>query len=336
MIKVLELFRMKGIIIVFIGLLLTAFSCNTNLQNDKVVIDSTEAQGDLIIFYSSSMTIPMKKIIADFEQEYPHVKVLADASGSRTATLKISEMNRACDILISSDYQVINNLLIPIYTNWYIEFASNEIVLAYNDSCLGSNEINTENWFNIIQKDSIRFGRTDPDSDPCGIRSVLAIKLAEKHYQVDGLKDQLLFKDKKWIRPNDLDLLKLLDNKELDYIFIYKSVAEQRELSYVLLPEQINLGSPKDSTFYGSVSMKVSSNKPGSYILRRGEPIKYAFTVLNTAPNPIAAEAFAQFLISKKKGLNILKNSHMQVLDSLVFQPNDSIMKANGIELILN
>ena len=336
MIKVLELFRMKGIIIVFIGLLLTAFSCNTNLQDDKVIIDSTEAQGDLIIFYPSSMSVPMKTIIADFEQEYPYVNVLADASGSRTATLKISEMNSVCDILISSDYQVINNLLIPIYTNWYVEFATNEIVLAYNDSCTGSDEINTENWFKVIQTDSVRFGRSDPDSDPCGIRSVLAIKLAEKHYQVDGLKDQLLFKDKKWIRPNDLDLIKLLDNKELDYIFIYKSVAEQHKLSYISLPDQINLGSTKDSTFYSSVSIKVSSNRPGSYILRKGEPIKYAFTVLNTAPNPIAAEAFAQFLISKNKGLSILKNSHMQVLDSLVFQPNDSIVKATGIELILN
>ncbi|MCK5856186.1 MAG: substrate-binding domain-containing protein [Bacteroidales bacterium] len=317
---------MKIVLIFFIGLLFTAFSCNIITTKKVEVIDSTEVQGDLVLFYASSMLIPMQDIIRDFELEYPHVKVLSEVSGSRTAVLKISELNKPCDVVVSSDYQVIKNLLMPHYASWYIEFATNELVLAYNDRSHAKQQINSENWYQILLNDSVNFGRSDPDSDPCGMRSVLTIKLAEEYYEEFGLKDQLLFKNKKLIRHSDIELLKMLKKHEVDYIFVYKSVAIQNGLSFVELPSKINLGSADESIFYATVNMKVSSNNPGVYLLRKGEQIRYALTMLKEANNKRAAEAFIVFFTNKNKGLRIIEDSKIQLLDSLYIVPHDSLL----------
>lgn len=316
---------MKIIILIFTVLLFSAFSCNTIVEKKAEVLDSTVVQGDLVLFYASSMITPMQKIISDYEAEYPHVKVHAEASGSRTAVLKISEYNRTCDVVVSSDYQAIKNLLMPIFTNWYVEFATNEMVLAYNDSSRMHATINSDNWYKLLLNDSVRFGRSDPDSDPCGMRSVLTIKLAENYYNEFGLRDQLLFKDKKLIRHDDIELVKLLNNYDVDYVFIYKSLALQNKLSYVQLPSKINLGSEEDSVFYSTANMKVSSNNPGSYILRKGEQIRYAITILNSTKNKRAAEAFAAFFLDHQKGLKTIESNNIILLDSIHMFSNDSI-----------
>ncbi|HAN78917.1 MAG TPA: tungstate ABC transporter substrate-binding protein WtpA, partial [Bacteroidales bacterium] len=38
-------------------------------------------------------------------------------------------------------------------------------------------------WYKIMLDPKVQIGRADPNSDPCGYRSVLVSKLAEKHYK---------------------------------------------------------------------------------------------------------------------------------------------------------
>ena len=310
------------VLIAFIGLI--SFSCNSGVKKAENVLDSTIAQGDLRVFYAGSMIIPMKSIISDFKKEYPHVNVHAEASGSRTAARKVIDKNRRCDVLISSDYQVIKNLMIPNYASWYIEFASNEMVIAYSDSSMLSDDINQDNWYKVLLNDSVHFGRANPDSDPCGHRTVISIKLAEKYYGEYGIKDNLLFKNKRFIKASDHELVDLLNKQEVDYVFIYKSVAKQEQLKFVTLPDQINLKLEKYASYYSLESTNVSGKNPGKYIKRKGDPIRYALTIVKNAPNPIAAEAFLSFFIDETKGLNILKENSMNVLDSLIVFPTDS------------
>jgi len=310
------------VLIAFVGLI--SFSCNSAIEKKENTLDSTIAQGDLRVFYAGSMIVPMKHIISDFEKEYPHVNVQAEASGSRTAARKIIDKNRRCDVLISSDYQVIKNLMLPNYASWYIEFASNEMVIAYSDSSMLSYEINKENWYRILLNDSVRFGRANPDTDPCGHRTVISIKLSERYYGEYGIKDNLLFKNKRFIKASDHELIDLLKKQEVDYVFIYKSVAEQEQLKFVTLPDQINLKSEKFASYYSMESTNVSGKNPGKYIQRKGDPIRYALTIVKHAPNPIAADAFLKFFIDSSKGIKILKESSMNVLDSLNIVPRDS------------
>ncbi|MBD3322494.1 MAG: tungstate ABC transporter substrate-binding protein WtpA, partial [Chitinivibrionales bacterium] len=138
--------------------------------------------GKLIIFHAGSLAVPFKEIAAAFEKEYPDITVIREAAGSRTCARKIADLNRYCDIMASADYTVIDELLIPQHASWNIKFASNEMAIVYHDKSRKSKEISEANWYEVLLEDSIAFGRSDPDSDPCGYRAVLTIKLAEHYY----------------------------------------------------------------------------------------------------------------------------------------------------------
>jgi len=46
-------------------------------------------------------------------------------------------------------------------------------------------------------------------------------------------------------------LVVLLESGELDYIFLYRSVAEQHKLKFLALPDKINLKKSELEKFYG-------------------------------------------------------------------------------------
>jgi len=64
--------------------------------------------------------------------------------------------------MLSADYSVIDNLLIPEYASWNIRFASNEIVIAYRPESAYSSIFREDNWPDILLKDDVIIGRADP------------------------------------------------------------------------------------------------------------------------------------------------------------------------------
>lgn len=284
-------------------------SCGGNAkQNNKSDKENTII-GNLIIFHAGSLTVPVKEIIKEFNKEYPNVKVLPEAAGSVECARKITELKKTCDVFVSSDVNVIDCNLFPDYADWSIKFASNEMVIAYNDKSRKSTEINKDNWYYILLNNKVAFGRADPDMDPCGYRSVLVTKLAEKYYNKKGLADRLLKKDIQHIRPKEVDLLALLESNSIDYIFIYKSVVDQHKLKYVILPDEVNLKNPEMDSLYSTVSLKVKDKKPGKEKIQKGEAMIYGITILKNATNMEAALAFVEFFLNKTKGMKIMESN---------------------------
>ncbi len=268
---------------------------------------AAEPRQTLIIFHAGSLSIPFSRIAAAFEKENPGVKVEREAAGSRTCARKISDLGRPCDIRASADYSVINQLLIPSFASWNIRFASNEMVVAYVPESAYADEINAGNWYEIMQRKDVSIGRSDPNSDPCGYRSVMTCRLAELYYKEKGLAERLLKKDHRNIRPKETDLLALLEAGEIDYLFIYRSVARQHGLSFVILPDEINLKNPKYASFYSRVSVKISGKKPGSWMVKKGAPMVYGITIPKNAPNPKLALTFVSFVLDPEKGMKIME-----------------------------
>jgi molybdate/tungstate transport system substrate-binding protein len=166
----------------------------------------------LIIFHAGSLSVPFKEIAEEFQKENPNVIIEMEAAGSRNSARKISDLNKHCDIMASADYTVIESILMPNFTNWYINFVTNEMTIVYNKKSRYGNIINNKNWFEIIQKEDVAYGRSDPDSDPCGYRTEICLKLAEIYYHKTGLAEAVLKKDNKYIRPKETDLLALLES----------------------------------------------------------------------------------------------------------------------------
>ena len=178
--------------------------------------------------------------------------------------------------------------------------------LAYMPQSKYAEEINADNWPEIVSRPDVALGRADPDRDPCGYRTVMVFQLAEKHYRKPGLADILLAKDQKFIRPKETDLLALLESGEIDFLFIYRSVIEQHKLNSVLLPGEVNLGSPAFAEHYRTASVTIAGSKPGEKIMQKGEAIVYSVTIPGGAPNNAAAEAYVELLLSPS-GREILR-----------------------------
>jgi molybdate/tungstate transport system substrate-binding protein len=266
--------------------------------------DSSEKSGasenEIIIFSAGSLAIPFKEMAKHYQSSHPETSIKFEFSGSRTAARKVSDLKKKCDIIASADYTVIDELLIPEYAAWNIHFASNEMAIAYTSKSKYADDINTHNWYSILNKKEVHFGRSDPDSDPCGYRTVLSMKLAEKYYQKTGLANELLAKDKEYIRPKETDLLSLLESETIDYVFIYRSIIKQHKLRLLVLPDSINLKLSSLAPYYQTVDISISGKKPGETIIKKGEPMIYGVTMIKDAPHPDKALDFLQFMLGEK------------------------------------
>jgi molybdate/tungstate transport system substrate-binding protein len=294
-------------ILLFLWIVVNLCSCTGSHEKNTTDTDSTQLKGELVIFHAGSLSVPMKEISHAFIEENPEIHIRSEAAGSIESARKITELNKACDILASSDYKVIDKLLIPAHASWNIRFASNEMAIVYTEHSKRNQEINKDNWYKILLDKEVRIGRADPNQDPCGYRAVLVSKLAEKYYKQDGLAERLLRKDTKNIRPKEVDLLALLETSDIDYIFLYRSVAIQHQLKFLVLPDEINLKKSELTDWYSHVSVETAGKKPNETIIQVGEPMVYGITIPKSSPNPKLAMAFLKFMLSKDKGMKIME-----------------------------
>ena len=278
-------------------------------------IANEELKGELIIFHAGSLTVPVDNLKTAFDEIYPDVEIKSEAGGSRSIARQVAELGKPADILMSADYAVINNLIIPDHADWNAIFAVNSMVIMYTDQSKYVDEINEDNWYEILVRDGVQYGHSEPDMDPCGYRSVLLFQLAENYYQKEDLNQALLDNcPQKNIRPKSVELIALLETGVLDYAFEYESVAMQHQamdsrFKYVKLPEAINLSSLEYIDEYARATIELSGAEPGETITTKGEPIVYSLTMPFNGENRDNAIAFLQFMLDPDQGLKILQES---------------------------
>jgi len=263
----------------------------------------------LTIFHAGSLSVPFRDLSVLFKQEYPEIVIRAEAAGSRDCARKICDLGRRCDVMAAADYKVVANLLMPKHADFNIRFASNEMVIAYTGRSKLSGAAASRNWHETLLTHGVTFGRADPNCDPCGYRTLMVFQLAERHYKTPGLAKTLIEKHgKRYIRPKETDLLALLEAGEIDYLPIYRSVAEQHGLRMILLPDEVNLRSAALAPLYRTAAVDVTGKTPGTVITRRGESMVYSITIPKNAPNRRAAEAWVALLLSPRGRAIMEKN----------------------------
>lgn len=298
-----------GLAVFCFGILLGG--CRSSEKEDS----SAGLQGKIIIFHAGSLAVPVDHLIEGFQKIHPGVTFETEAAGSRAAARKVSELGREADLVMSADYQVIENLLIPEFASWNILFARNTMVLAYTDASLYREEINAENWYQVLLRDEVIFGRSDPEVDPNGYRTLMVWQLAEKYYGEPGLYQRLdQASPPENMRPKETDLIALLQRGEMDYAFNYLSVAVQHNLNYLILPEEINLSSKDYEQFYQQAQVKLGGTRPGQTLTVRGKAIIYGATIPESAPRPDLAEEFLLFVLGPQ-GREILREQGQPPLE---------------------
>ena len=188
------------------------------------------------------------------------------------------------------------------------------MAIAYTNKSKFSKLINQNNWPKILGLDGVKIAHSNPNLDPCGYRSILSLKLAEKYYKIQGLFNNLLGykefyklgmenKKKVIVRPKETDLLALLEVGYIDYLFIYRSVAIQHKLNFITLPPEISMKNTIHSKFYKTAKFKIQGKRPDTWIKIQGAPMVYGITIpenQNSPQNKNGAKEFLKFLFSKR------------------------------------
>ena len=258
-------------------------------------------QGALAIYHAGSLAVPFEDMAAEFNKIYPSVKIERDSGGSRTEIRKITELGKAADMLASADYALIPDMMFSEFADWYIVFAYNRMVICYTDQSKFKDEINKDNWYEILARDGVTYGHSDPNRDPCGYRTLMVWQLAEDYYNEPGLYASLDIDDihKNMTRPKSVDLIALVESGDLDYAFEYLSVAKQHGLRYIELPAEVDLSSVEFKDFYATAEVEVTGKQPGTMTTITGAPIVYGLTIPKSASRPDLAVVFLKFLLDK-------------------------------------
>ncbi|RXJ90782.1 tungstate ABC transporter substrate-binding protein WtpA [Arcobacter sp. CECT 8983] len=310
-----------------------------SLGLSAVLASALVAKEKIVVFHAGSLAVPFSEIEKEFEAKYPEYDVQREASGSRAAARKISEIGRAADVMASADYKVIDNLLVPNNAKFNAQFATNEMAIAFTPSSKYADEINSNNWPEIFLRDGVKVGHSNPNMDPCGYRSILVTKLAEEHYKIPGFYEKLFGygqsykvgeedKNKVIVRPKETDLLGLIEANAYDYLYIYKSVAKQHGLKYITLPKEVSLKDNENAKFYKTAKFDIDGKKPGTFITKTGGAMVYGITVAQNKKSPANKEGAVKFVnfVLSEKGQEIMKKNGQGVISPAKITGDASII----------
>lgn len=292
------------------------------------------------VLAAGSLLLPLGGVETSFEAAEPGVDVQVEGHGSIQVIRQVTDLHRTADVVLVADESLIPDMMYRTmeggrqnYTDGYIPFATNAMVIAYTNQSRYADEITNDTWREVLARPDVRTGFSNPMLDAAGYRALMVAILAESYYHDTGLFDRLIGShfdpplvlendngstvvtlpsvlrpsDKKVaVRDGSIYLMSLLSAGGIDYAFEYRSVAEGQNLSYIPLPAEIDLSSPVFRKEYARARVVLGFERFSSLgRVRTGSPIVYAITVPNTAPHKELAKQFMNFTLAEaQKGGN--------------------------------
>jgi molybdate/tungstate transport system substrate-binding protein len=321
--------RVIWILAVFfvIALLCGTAGCSSSIQQPNTILKVVPA---------GSLLQPFAEVEKAFEADHPNVDVQVEGHGSIQAIRQVTDLHRPVDVVAVADASLIPDLMFrpdpttgKNFTDAYTPFATNAMVIAFTNKSKYADEITSENWYQVLSRSDVRVGISNPMLDAAGYRSIMVSLLADRYYQnttlfpiligshfspslvvhdEDGiatirLPEVLRPSDEKLvIRDGSIFVLSHLEAGGIDYAFEYRSVAEGHDLRWVSLPPEIDLSSPDYADEYGKVRVVLGFQRFSAIGQdRTGQPIVYAVTIPNNAPNRELAQEFEDVVVQKAK-----------------------------------
>jgi molybdate/tungstate transport system substrate-binding protein len=276
---------------------------------------------DITVLYAGSLINIFENEIKSAFQNSTGYNFIGEGKGSVQISTMILDGFRKPDVFVSADTTPIERLMnhsLPL-ANWLVKFASAEFVIAYNPQSQFASDLSKASkgempWYKVLEKEGLKFGRTDPELDPKGYYALIAAKLANIYHNDSKIKDRILGEDrnKQQIFPEEV-LKSILDSGQIDATVAYKHEAIAKDLPYITLPDQINLSEPNYTNFYNKITYKLGT---GETIY--GNPIFFSFTIPNTVENIEGAMSFAKFLLSEN-GKKILEQYGLSPIKPILY-----------------
>ncbi|WP_335999130.1 extracellular solute-binding protein [Halorientalis halophila] len=275
---------------------------------------SSDSPGSLLAFHAGSLAPPFGTVESQFESE-TGIDVTREAKGSVASTKKITEQGRRADVLGVSDFRLIRDSVLGEYGEWLIVFTTNAMSIQYRPDSPGADEIGEDNWWDVLSRDDVTIGHSDPAVDPGGYRAVMAQQLGAEEFEGSRLYDDATYRE---LRENstvptgtETNLEGQLKSGELDYVFYYQSISSSSDLPYVDLQPQVDLS--KATTKYAEHYAKAEvETGDATYV---GAPIAYGMTVPGVARNPENGARWVEYMITEP-GKQVLRDQGLQPVET--------------------
>jgi molybdate/tungstate transport system substrate-binding protein len=230
----------------------------------------------------------------------------------------------------------------PKYTKWYVQYAGNSMVLAYNPNSKYASQFKAfadgskplSGLFTLLQTPGLKLGRTDPNIDPQGRDFIYMLELAQSYYHLPsdtvskilGTTDFGTATSSQIFAESSLDAT--LQSGQLDASSAFLTQAIELHLDYIPLPSAINLGDVALAAQYAKATITVTSN--GQKTTKSGSPQWIDITIIGK-PTP-AAIAFVKYTLSPA-GLALYKTGGFRLATPVVTGDSSAIPAAIKSEL---
>ncbi|KAG6592786.1 molybdate/tungstate transport system substrate-binding protein [Phytophthora cinnamomi] len=321
---------LAAVLVVLIVVVVLA-ACGVFSSSDDSSSSAAASSGNVTIYHAGSLVGLMDDKLAPAFTAATGIATSLLAKGSVKLANLIVNGSQA-DVFISADASVNTELLMgdanDNLISWYITFGETSVGIGYYPESPYADVFKAVQngsllWYEaLLQNPDVKLGRTDPDADPKGYRTVMMFELAEKYYNTSGLVSGILGnatnRDQIFSEEN---LETYLSSGDLDVGFFYAVEAGSLStINFITLPEEINMGNPALDDEYATVSY--TNSETGT--VYNGSASIYTVTILNNATHMSEAEEFVAYLLSSD-GQTILTEQGMQAANLTAYGDTSAI-----------
>ncbi|MFG1418875.1 extracellular solute-binding protein [Xanthobacter sp. V0B-10] len=185
-----------------------------------------------------------------------------------------------------------------------VPVASTAMVIVYNASgphaaAFEAAKAGKTPWWKVLEEPGVKFGRTDPATDPQGQNIIFTFLLAQRYYNQPDLMQKVLggvYNDQQIFAEGSA--MTRLEAGQVDASSGYQSAAVSARLPFITLPDEINLSNPAlAAAWYDTVSFDLPG-RDGKAQVAKPQPMVFYAAVLKNAPSPEGGAAFLKFMTS--------------------------------------
>jgi molybdate/tungstate transport system substrate-binding protein len=268
------------------------------------------AAGKITVAFAGSMGVVMDQGIGPAFEAKSGIKYQGIGQAALGLAHLLAAKSLSADVFVSVSPAPIKVLEAAKLVDQAVPVASTEIVLAYSPKSKFAGAIADAGnaWPQVLSANGLRFGRTDPKTDPQGQYVLYTLQLASLYYKIPGLQTRIAGAKSNIFA--ETSLLAQLADGEVDATLGYESAVISQNLPFVKLPAEINFSDPAlAKSWYGKAALTVT--KDGVTKTVHPGPLVFYASALANAANTEAAAAFVAFLQSaegqalfKKYGYN--------------------------------
>lgn len=245
-----------------------------------------ESGSPLIVYSADAYVLETNHLLTGYHNATGTNTVGARGGGSFTDAREIGQGDPA-DAFVSVALESYNaSYLGARYAGWAVAFASDQLVLAYDGAPAGSSVNSIVNAFSsalssnstsgfssayaALTSGRVKVGISNPSNDPAGLRGWVSLEIAGSLY-ANGNQSyyvhRLVSNGGLVNGSNAAALVAPLTTGNIQFLFIYKSTAISKNLSYVTLPDRANFGNFSLRSYYSEFAYGTATGmKHGSVI----------------------------------------------------------------------